>query len=141
MGGVSIDLRDDAPIGREDLLDLYGSVGWTAYTRDPDRLVRALAGSRCWVSAHDGDVLVGLARAVGDGETIGYVQDVLVRPDRQHAGIGRALLTRLLDRLTVRQVVLLTEDEPHVHAFYRACGLERADEVEGGPLPAFVRLG
>lgn len=138
---MSIELRDDAPIGREELLGLYESVGWSAYTRDPDRLVRALAGSRCWVSAHDDGTLAGLARAIGDGETIAYVQDVLVRPDRQGRGIGKELLTRLLERLPVRQVVLLTDDEPGQQAFYRSCGLTRSDEVDSGPLRAFVRLG
>jgi len=137
---LPFELRDDDPIDDDQLIDLYASVGWTAYAREPQRLVRALAGSRCWVSAYDGGTLVGLARAIGDGETIAYVQDVLVRPETQRHGVGRALLERLLERLDVRQVVLLTDDEPGQHAFYHSCGLVQAGEVSTGPLHAFVRL-
>lgn len=137
---MTVELRHDAPLKPEALIALYSSVGWSAYTREPDRLVRALAGSRCWVSAHDGGALVGLARAVGDGETIAYIQDVLVDPEHQRQGVGRALLQRLLDLVDVRQVVLITDDEPEQHAFYRSCGLVRSDEVSTGPLRAFVRL-
>jgi hypothetical protein len=45
-----------------------------------------------------GRVLVcGLARAVSDNATICYLLDVLVRPDEQGNGVGRALVQAVLD--------------------------------------------
>jgi predicted N-acetyltransferase YhbS len=52
---------------------------------------------------------------------------VLVLPDEQRDGVGRALVQAVLDRYrTVRQKVLLTDDEPDQRAFYEALGYAEA---------------
>lgn len=124
-----------------DLVALYGAVGWSAYTRDPERLVRAfrmsLGVATCW---SDGE-LVGLARVVGDGVTIAYLQDVLVHPSVRRHGIGRRLVELVFEPLgDVRQHVLLTDDEPAQRAFYEALGFTEAHDVRPHPLRAFVRF-
>ncbi len=48
-----------------------------------------------------------------DGATICYLHDVLVHPEAQRAGVGRALVRAALEPYAaVRQKVLLTDDEP-----------------------------
>ena len=123
----------DRPVSQSDLLALYGSVGWSSYTRDP-----AVAGSLWRMGAWDGPELVGLVRAVGDDASIAYVQDVLVRPDRQRRGIGARLLAAALERFAhVRQLVLIADDEEKTASFYRSAGLtDLADEG----CRAFVRF-
>lgn len=126
----------------EELVDLYASVGWSAYTEDPDALRRGVSASSLVATVRDDRLLVGLLRAVSDGATIAYLQDVLVRPSHQRLGIGRVLVDAFLDRYAhVRQRVLLTDDDPGQRAFYEALGFMRADLVEGGPLRTFVDLG
>ena len=71
-----------------EVLALYGSVGWTAYTEQPEALRRGFAGSLLTLAARENGTLVGLLRAVGDGCTVVLVQDLLVRPDHQRRGIG-----------------------------------------------------
>jgi GNAT superfamily N-acetyltransferase len=111
MNDLTVEQATDVPL--DELLDLYGSVGWTAYTAEPDVLRAAVAGSSFVVTARRGGRLVGLARAVSDGATICYLQDILVRPDEHRTGVGRALATAVLDRYAdVRQKVLLTDDDP-----------------------------
>ncbi|WP_242862945.1 GNAT family N-acetyltransferase [Curtobacterium luteum] len=125
----------------EELLDLYGAVGWTAYTRDPDVLVAAITGSHAVITARDAGRLVGLARTVSDGATIVYVQDVLVHPEHQRTGVGRALLDEVLRRYErVRQTVLLTDAEPGQRAFYESLGFVEAHDVSPGTLRSFVLL-
>lgn len=85
----------------EELVELYDAVGWSAYTRAPERLVPMLDGSRYLYVARENTTegaerLIGLVRAVGDGQTIAYVQDLLVHPQAQRHGIGSALLGRIL---------------------------------------------
>lgn len=128
-------------VDRDELVALYGAVGWSAYTRDPGLLARAVAGSSYVVTARRAGRLVGLARAISDGVTICYLQDVLVLPDEQRHGIGRALVRAVLDRYaSVRQKVLLTDDEPGQRAFYESLGYVEIRDFGEGTLRAFVRF-
>ena len=123
---------------REQLLTLYDSVGWSAYTEEPDRLVRAVASSLSVFTARDGAALAGLLRAVGDGETILYIQDLLVSPAYQRRGIGRRLVEICLENYSqVRQKVLLTDNTEGNLAFYRACGFVPSGDFG---CTAFLRL-
>lgn len=77
------------------VLDLYASVSWSNYTNHPRRLEQAFHQSLFVMAAYDDDEeLVGLIRAVGDGLTIVFIQDLLVCPHYQRQGIGRSLLGR-----------------------------------------------
>ncbi len=108
----------------EEILPLYASVGWTAYTDTPDTLQRGFDKSLLTLAAYDGDTLIGLIRAVGDGETIVLVQDLLVFPRYQRRGVGTALMRTMLDRFAnVRQFQLVTDDTEKTLAFYRSLGL------------------
>ncbi|MGC5628687.1 GNAT family N-acetyltransferase [Georgenia sp. Z1344] len=130
---------DATPEGDE-LTELYDAVGWTAYTRDPDRLAAAVAGSASVATAREDGRLVGLARVVGDGHTIAYLQDVLVDPGHRRGGIGRELVRLAFSPFAhVRQQVLITDDEPGQHAFYTSLGFTAAHELEH-PVRAFVRF-
>ena len=107
----------------EELLALYESVAWTAYTSDPQSLTRAVANSTFLVTARSSGELVGLARGLSDDVSIFYLQDILVRPDRQRRGIGTALLETCLSRFAhVRQKVLLTDNQLAQYRFYESLG-------------------
>ena len=90
-----------------DLLALYNSVGWTNYTQEATQLQLALEQSLTVISAWQNHQLIGLIRAVGDGMSIVYIQDLLVHPANQRQGIGRNLMDALLAQFPrVRQKVL-----------------------------------
>ena len=77
----------------EELTELYDSVGWSAYTKTPERLIPMLEGSRYLYTAREATTegtgrLIGLVRAVGDGQSIAYIQDLLVHPHAQRQGVG-----------------------------------------------------
>lgn len=130
----------DSPTDDE-LVSLYDSVGWSAYTKDPARLAAAVEASLTVVTARHDGALVGLARLVGDGLTIAYLQDILITPTHRRRGIGRALFERAFAPYAdVRQKVLLTDDEPAQRAFYEAMGFTEAGALRH-PLRAFVRMG
>ncbi|WP_043440834.1 GNAT family N-acetyltransferase [Arthrobacter sp. L77] len=126
---------DETP-GLDRALALYDAVGWTAYTRDPDRLARSLAGSHSVVTAWDDDGgLVGLARTVSDGESICYIQDLLVHPASRRRGVARALLEEIQGRYAHCTFLALTtdaagtEDAERSHPFYRALGFRPHDDL------------
>ena len=108
----------------EEILPLYASVGWTAYTDAPDVLHRGFERSLLTLAAYEGETLVGLVRAVGDGETVVLMQDLLVFPQYQRRGVGTALLRAVMERFAdVRQLQLVTDDTKKTLAFYHSLGL------------------
>jgi GNAT superfamily N-acetyltransferase len=136
-----MDFRNDTNLPIDALTALYDAVNWSAYTRDPDALHRAVCNTTCVISAWQGDQLIGLVRALTDSVSILYVQDILVHPDHQRKGIARRLLTDLLDRYpTVRAKVLLTDDEDRQKRFYESMGFTNTKDVQGFTLNAFMRF-
>lgn len=121
-----------------ELVELYHAVNWTVYTQRPETLDAAIKNSLLVVTAfHDGH-LIGLARVVGDGHTILYIQDILVKPHYRRQGIGTTLFKKVMEPYpNVRQKVLLTDDTPDTRAFYQAMGFKACDE---GRLVAFARF-
>lgn len=114
---------------KEMLRALYEDAGWTSYCEDIDRTMRGIAASQRIVTAWDDTTLVGMARCVGDGETIVYVQDLLVLGAYRRKGIGTALLRRLLAPYADVHMTALTADKlPGTRAFCRSCGLLPAEE-------------
>ena len=79
-----------------DLLALYSSVGWTNYTNNPTMLEEAVKASLWQMTVYDKEELVAYIRLVGDGHSVIFVQDLLVRPDYQRQGIGTKLLEEAL---------------------------------------------
>lgn len=126
----------------DEIVELYRSVGWTAYTDDADRLVAAVEASHLVLTARDrAGALVGLARTVSDGLTIAYLQDILVAPLQQRSGVGGALLDAVVEATAgIRQLVLLTDDEAGQRAFYESRGFTEAHDIAPHQLRSFVRM-
>ena len=113
----------------QEILKLYSSVGWTAYTSSPEKLKKGFENSLLTLAAYNGDELQGIIRVVGDGYTIVFIQDILVSPTYQRQGIGSALLQAILDRYhDVRQIELATDNTQKTKAFYRSMGFHEFSE-------------
>ena len=122
----------------EEILHLYQSVGWTNYLKRADILEEAYANSLCVLAAYDGDRLLGIIRAIGDGLTIVFVQDIIVLPEYQRKGIGTKLLKTLMDKYKdVYQMELLTDNTEKTKAFYRSVGFTASDDMG---CVAFIRM-
>ena len=126
-----MEIREYAPFDEREIAELYGAVGWTAYTDDLPALQRGFANSLLVLGAYEDGALLGIIRCVGDGETIGRIQDVLVFPEYQRRGAGRALVKAVLERFPrVRQIELATDaNDPVSNAFYRALGFRGFPEI------------
>ena len=125
-----MDIREYKSYNESEILRLYASVGWTSYTDNPDVLRKGFEKSMLTLSAYDGEELLGLIRAVGDGCTIVFVQDILVFPEHQRKGVGTALLQAVLDRYShVRQIELATDNTPKTTAFYKSMGFREMSEI------------
>lgn len=115
----------------DSIMNLYGDVSWTAYTSNPSKLEQAISNSLKVWSAWDDDLLVGLARVVGDSSTIIYIQDILVLQAYQKRGIGSQLLKIILDEYKdIRQIVLLTDDTDKTIKFYEKNGFTKVSKYK-----------
>jgi len=117
----AITVKHEKEIPAADIQDLCASVGWSR--RDPELIARALANSLSVVSAWEGELLVGFARATGDKVFNATVWDVAVRPSHQRRGIGRLLMVALLEDLDQYDIPLITlYADPGRDGFYRRFG-------------------
>ena len=92
-----MEIREYKIFNEAEILRLYRSAGWTAYTDQPEVLRKGFESSMLTLAAYEGNQLLGIIRAVGDGHTIVFVQDILVCPEHQRKGIGSTLLQAILD--------------------------------------------
>ena len=125
-----MEIREYTEYREEEILRLYTEVGWTAYTKDMSTLEQGYKHSLLVLSAYENEELLGIVRAVGDGHTIVFVQDILVFPEKQRQGVGTALLKAVLDRYPdVRQIELVTDNTPKTVAFYKSLGFSELSEI------------
>lgn len=125
-----MEIREYKNYMEEEILSLYASVGWTAYTAKPEDLRQGFSNSLLIMAAYEGEQLLGIVRAVGDGHTVVFVQDLLVHPSHQRKGIGTALMQTILGKFVhVRQIQLSTDRTPKTKAFYESLGFRELSAI------------
>jgi GNAT superfamily N-acetyltransferase len=79
-----------------------------------------------WVTARDGDRLVGFANVLWDGLVHAWIQDVMVTRSARHRGIGVALVEAIRDGARQAGCEFLHVDfDDHLRDFYfGACGFK-----------------
>ena len=126
-----IGYKKNDTISFEEIFPLYEAVGWTNYTSNPTMLKNALEHSLFLISARDEEGnLIGFLRAVGDGFSIVYIQDIIELPEYQRQGIGTQLLRQTLEYFKeVYQMILTTDSELKTLAFYESNGFTALSKV------------
>jgi len=134
---MKIVFQDHLPSDSNQVLALYEGVGWSAYTKEPERLLKGLAQSQV-ITAYVEEQLVGLIRCITDGQTILYIQDLLVAPEFQRQKIGQRLLKKMLANYpSIRQKVLITDNTEKTRRFYETSGFFSVEEQQ---IDAFIYL-
>lgn len=123
-------IREYRDFNIDEIKNLYDAVGWKAYTDNIDDLKRGFKNSLKVLAAFDGNKLIGIIRAVGDGFTIVFIQDILVIPSEQRTGIGKALVKAMINLYPkVRQIELATDIDTKTKAFYISLGFREFSEL------------
>jgi GNAT superfamily N-acetyltransferase len=125
-----MEIREYNNYNEKEILSLYSAVGWSAYTENPIILRKGYEHSLLVLAAYEDQDLLGIIRAVGDGATIVFIQDILIYPEQQRKGVGSALLQAVLDRFAgVRQIELVTDHTEGTVSFYRSMGFRELSEM------------
>lgn len=109
-----------------ELQRLFLSVGWESGNY-PEKLVRAMQNSSHVISAWDEDKLVGLVRALDDGETVAFLHYLLVDPAYQGLHIGDELMKQIMACFDGLLYVKIMPSDPKTIPFYQRYGFQQYD--------------
>ena len=130
---MSFVVKDEFDV--QSFIDIRKDLGW--YDIPYDLVERAAKGSMFNVSVFDGDKCVGIGRLVGDGALKGMLTDVMVRKEYHHQGVGKLVVTTLIERL--RDFIkdgecFQLEASPTAgnREFYVKCGMKYKPENQDG---------
>lgn len=121
---------------------LRSSVGWSPMS---SQLAKAsLVNSWYIVAAIHEDMVIGMARIVGDGGFLHFIQDVIVNPGFQGKGVGKALVEKCLEKIKASvpsdvSVLVTSLADKGQEKFYEKFGFRaRPNEFEGAAMSRFV---
>ena len=113
----------------EEIVEMYKSAGWWSDTSESESEARATISSmirgsfRFMVARLPEGRIVGMARAISDGYSDAYIQDVVVLPTYRKQGIGRELIRRLTEFCVARKIAWIgLVAEPGTQKFYEELG-------------------
>ncbi|MDD3097428.1 MAG: GNAT family N-acetyltransferase [Candidatus Cloacimonetes bacterium] len=108
------------------ILELYRAPGWWQMDDNPEYLntvASIIANSFCFVIATRGEQIIGMGRAISDGCSDAYIQDVTVLESERGKGIGKGIIRTLISYLkehNIQWIGLISE--PGYEGFYTSLG-------------------
>jgi GNAT superfamily N-acetyltransferase len=91
--------------------------------RVQEKLKRAFESSYAVVYVFETDKLIGMGRALCDGEYQAAIYDMVVLPEYQGRGIGKEIIKKLCEQLPVENIILYAV--PGREGFYEKCGFKK----------------
>lgn len=107
------------------LVELYRAGGWWKEGWDPAQIPSLIRSTFLFVVAvhRQSGRTVGMGRAISDGVSDAYIQDLVVLPEFRGRGVGRAIVQRLVSLCLAGGVTWIAlVAEPGTGEFYRAMG-------------------
>ncbi len=123
---MEIGYKETKEFSAQDIERLFLSVNWES-GRYPEKIVRAMRNSTHVVSAWDGDRLIGLVRALDDGETVAFLHYLLVDPEYQGLHIGEELMKRVMVYFNDHLYIKIMPSDPETIPFYEKFGFRSYD--------------
>ncbi|GAO42516.1 GNAT family N-acetyltransferase [Flavihumibacter petaseus] len=125
---MNINYYSDRIPAAEQVIALYDLAGLPRPTNDPARIQRMIDNSDLIVTAWDGDLLVGVSRAITDWVWSCYLADLAVHPHYQQKGIGKQLVNLTKEKVSEQSMVLLLS-VPSAMEYYPRIGMEKLDNA------------
>lgn len=129
MSNYTIEYRELSAISPEmidDMARLYHQAGWLNPEDSEAFIPNAIAGSTIALGVFDGAKLIGMGRAVSDGVSDAYIQDIVVAPDYRGRGIGSEIVRHIVTALKARGIDWIgLVGEPGTECFYEKLGFTR----------------
>lgn len=130
MNPEEIEIKLIAAVDRTAVKKLYQDAGWWGKNDETadgcawiDTLVRQ---SFCFIGAFNSAELIGMGRAVSDGISDAYIQDVVVLKKFRQAGIGQKIIEKIIEFLESEHIGWIgLIAEPGTQKFYQRLGFDQ----------------
>ncbi|MCP3968412.1 MAG: GNAT family N-acetyltransferase [Lentisphaerae bacterium] len=108
-----------------DVVMLYRDAGWWHEGYSDDFIPDMIHNSEVFAVALEDDKPVGMGRALGDGISDAYIQDVVVLTSHRKSGIGSKIIKHIIAELKMRDIDWIgLIGEPGTKPFYEKLGFE-----------------
>ncbi|MBW3570974.1 MAG: GNAT family N-acetyltransferase [Gemmatimonadetes bacterium] len=124
-----MDYAEEPGLSADDFLGLAQRVWPGDYSREP---AQAALGTTINITARLDGTLVGCVRILTDGYFFGTIPEILVIPEHQGRGIGRALMERAWERSPTG---LFFGAQPGNEGFFEKLGYTRSMAAYARPRP------
>ena len=118
-------IKKPDPAALKGIITIYRAHGWWKPSDKPSLLKKIINGSHCFAIAERGERVIGIGRAISDGVSDAYIQDMAVLETERGSGAGGAILKALLENLRkdgIKWVGLIAQDNSEY--FYRKAGFK-----------------
>ena len=124
---MSIEIKETKDVKQEDIIAIYRANHWSSAEK-PDQLYQALLNSHSFITAWDGDRLIGLGNALSDGHLVVYYPHLLIHPNYQGQGVGKMIMAKFQEKYGSFHQQILVADGKAID-FYSKCGFEPAGQT------------
>ncbi|MBF0100477.1 MAG: GNAT family N-acetyltransferase [Desulfobacterales bacterium] len=123
LGGTEEELQQ--------LIDLYCDAGWwKPGCRNTIHVQKMIQGSHCFLIAILDHQIIGTGRAISDGGSDAYIQDLTVKQSLRHHDIGTRIVKKIIEHLLqqgIEWIGLIAEKNTQV--FYEKIGFYIIDQA------------
>ena len=127
---IPVDVRLVKAWDPQQIVMLYEAGGWWKEDYDPAGIPALINGSFLFAVAVDNTsgTAVGMGRVISDGVSDGYIQDLVVLPEYRGSGIGRQLVSLLVQSCRERGIEWIgLVSNPGCEDFYTGLGFVRME--------------
>jgi ribosomal protein S18 acetylase RimI-like enzyme len=123
---MDIVFKDTKDLPCDQLHHLFMTAGWVKGPENPDMLRffnKPFINSTLVISAWGNDRLIGAVRVLSDAIIRSVIYDLVVDPEFQNRGIGKALLKRCIEHFPDTEWLVQTSED--VAGYYEKLGFSR----------------
>ncbi len=105
-------------------MGLFNQANWYDKTSDINRLKLMVENSQIVITAWDGAKMIGFARCTTDYVFNGQINNVVVHKDYRGRGIGKELISKILNNS--KSVTYILRGDPENQGFYERLGFKES---------------
>lgn len=134
---------EENKLSAEDFINLRKYGPFVEYKKEDVEL--ALKNSIYSIAIFDRNMLIGIARIVGDGRIVFFIKDVVVHPDYKEKKIGKELMKymfKFIENHACINAYIALMATPNTEGFYEKFGfIRRPNELNGAGMIMYYKGG